>query len=170
MMRPLEKMCFNHVGPLPEMIEGKRFIAVGIDVFTRFVVAKPTKDLTAGKFVKFFSFIGSTFGWPDILVTDNARAFDNREMRELCSQHSIVHQFAASRHHHGNAPVDRAIQSLTEKLTMLMKEEPATDWSAAVQSMKSRVSRTKYAPFTLMFGRPAPMMLSTLILEQSSDA
>lgn len=172
--RPLQKVCFDYVGPLPETLNHKRFIAVGIDVFTRFVVAKATRDLTAAKFVKFFKEFGSTFSWPDTIITDNAKAFDNRDVRELCAQHNITHQFAASRHHRGNAPVERAIQSLNEKMAMIMKEDPELDWANAVAeavlSMNMRKSKaTKYAPFTLMFGRNAPLTQQSLTSDELDD-
>jgi len=50
---PMAVVAFDVLGPLPGALARRKFVLVGVDHFSRFMVAKPMRDQTAAKFVKF---------------------------------------------------------------------------------------------------------------------
>jgi len=157
---PLSKVAFDYIGPIPESIRGKRFILVAVDVYSRYVHLKAMKRQDSTSFTRYLSRFCGIFGAPRTVVTDNARNFDNTETKQLESIFNIKHIYAAPRHSRGNAPAERAIQSVEDKInTLISSSRDRLDWEAALPivglSMNTRKCRsTQFTPFELMFGRP----------------
>lgn len=166
--QPMEVVAFDYLGPLPETLNKKKFVILAIDHFSRFVDAKAVKDQVAERFVRYFAEYCGRFGVPKIMVSDNARQFDNKCLDAIREQFGTTHQISPAGHSQGNAICERAIQSLSDKLaTIVNNSNSRLDWDLALPmvmfSMNSKIhSATGYAPFELIYGRPAPMVQTNM--------
>lgn len=64
------------------MLGGKCFVIV-IDVFMRFVDAKAVRDQSAQGFATYLTEYTGRYGMPEILISDNSKAFDCSLTKEL---------------------------------------------------------------------------------------
>lgn len=162
--QPMEIVAFDYLGPLPETLHGKKFIIVAIDHFTRFVDAKAVKDQIAERFIRYFASFCGKFGIPKRIVSDNAKQFDNKCLDAIREQFGTEHQVTPAGHSQGNAICERVIQSISDKLAVIIANATnRLDWELALPmvlfSINSKVhSSTGYAPFELLYGRPAPLV------------
>lgn len=165
---PLQLVAFDALGPLPESLSGKKHVIVAICCFSRYVDASATEDVKGTTFASILmSFIGR-FGPPQAILTDGAPTFNNADVKNILEVYKIGHRVATPHHHEGNAIVERAIQSLQEKLSLLT-HDPATslDWEtnlpAAVLSLNSTThSSTGASPYKLLFGLEYPLRVEGL--------
>ena len=162
--QPMEIVGFDYIGPLPETLHRKRFIIIAVDHFTRFVDAKAVKDQVAERFIRYFAEFSGRFGIPTKMVTDNAKQFDNHCLNAIREQFGTAHQVTPAGHSQGNAICERAIQSLCDKLAVIINNSNSRlDWELALPmvllSMNGKVhSSTGYAPFELLYGRSMPLI------------
>lgn len=162
--KPLQKVAADYLGPLPATLKGKKFIAVIVDTFTRFIDAKAISDQSAPKFAQFLTEYCGRFGLPEVLLTDNSKTFENATVKSVIDAFNIRHKLSTPYHSRGNAVVERAIQSIQEKLSLIIMSSPSTfDWECALPSvllsLNTKVHKTlNYAPYELMFGRPPPIV------------
>ena len=164
----MEIVAFDYIGPLPETLHKKKFVILAIDHFTRFVDAKAVKDQMAERFVRYFAAFCSRFGIPSKIVTDNGKQFDNKCLDSIREQFGTEHQITPAGHSQGNSICERAIESLSDKLaTIVNNANSRLDWELAlpmvVFSMNSKIhSSTGYAPYELLYGRPAPLVQTNM--------
>lgn len=157
-LEPLQMVAFDCLGPLSETTNNKKHIIVGIDMFSRFIVAKAVKRIDAESFCNYFlTFVGN-FGVPKGILTDNAPTFINSHVSNLTKLFNIKHFKATPHHSRGNSVAERAIQSLQEKLSLLESNNTLNEWSralpTAVLALNTTVHKSLgFAPFTLLFGR-----------------
>lgn len=168
---PLETLAFDHIGPWQATISNKRFVCVGVDVFSRFIFAKAMEDQSGALFADYLTELMALIGIPKHILTDNSKAFDNARVRTIEAEHGIVHKFSTPHHSQGNAVVERAIESLEKKLG-LVQQETNCDWEQAIPiavlSLNSRRSRTTtFAPFELMFNRTNGSTAASLLKTMS---
>lgn len=158
-LEPGAEIAMDYFGPLPETLRHMKFIAVAVDVFSRFIYAQAVENETADKFARFLCDYMGRFGVPKAIRTDNARAFNNATVKEILGIFGVKHINSPPDHSRGNAVVERAIQTLQMKLTTIMADQNAAlDWESsvpmAVLSMNTAVHKsTGYSPYELMFGR-----------------
>lgn len=127
------------------------------DVYSRYLFAKAVIDQSAASFAEYLSELMGMFGTPSAILTDDSKAFDNAAVRAIEAEHGIQHRCSAPHHSQGNAVVERAIESLEEKIS-LVSQETGLDWEQSIPlatlSINTRRSATTgYAPFELMFNR-----------------
>lgn len=83
--KPFEKIFMDVVGPLPQSYNGKTYILILLDDFSKFAWATPTKNheanTVAHHFVTQFVFL---HGQPQSLVTDCGTEFISKDFKEVC--------------------------------------------------------------------------------------
>ena len=156
---PFDRVAIDTFGPIPMTIRGNCHIVVAIDMFSRFVETKPVPDLKAYNAVDFIRELFGRFGPPKILLSDNGPQYNNDLVKETLQVFNVKHQFSTADHSRGNALVERAIQTLQEKLRMAMDSNTSeNNWDVilpmVVYSMNTTIhTSTGYTPFELIFGR-----------------
>lgn len=97
-----------------------RFIFVAIEHFTKWVevcVVKNKDAETVANLVK--KLIILKHGAPKKILTDNGLEFNNKRMKELCDEFKVLQLFNSPRHHETVGGVERANQSLMNKIKKL---------------------------------------------------
>lgn len=141
---------------------GNKYLIVVVDDFTRFTWLRATPRKDAETVTSQIINIGSEFGFPSMIKTDQGTEFDNVMMRELERAVGAHHQFVLPYNHHANGTVERANRTVRDTLLKLTLEATGktSDWdqylSITQLFLNARFHNTVMStPFSLMFGRSA---------------
>lgn len=99
------------------------------------------------------------FGIPRTIITDNAPFPKNDALADCLAQLMITHRFSTPHHHEGNATAELMIQTLQEKMSLVMNQpNGVVDWESALHQALLAINTTKasstgIAPFEMIFGR-----------------
>jgi len=142
---------------LPESPDGYRALLVVIDVFTGFVILKPTKDTTAITIARKLWKIFCIIGWPKILQSDNGSEFVNNILRALVKVTGIEHRFISAYNPRADGKVERSIGTVTMIIKKLL-HGTTNHWPLFVPfaqiAFNNKISSlTATSPFVLMFNR-----------------
>ena len=116
-------MAIDSIGPVKETIKGNKHILILIDVFSKFIEAKPLPDLKASSCINFLLEYVGRYGLPKKIMSDNGPQFNNRLFKEVQESFGIETTFSTPEHSRGNAVVERDIQTFQEKLSILMGDK-----------------------------------------------
>ena len=136
----------------------KTNVLVVTDHFTRYAQAYVTSNQTAATVArtvcdKFFSH----YGWPEKILTDQGKSFENRLFRELCLMAEIQKIRTTAYHPQGNGACERFNRTLINMIGTLNQKKKAI-WQSVVSTLalayNSTISAaTGYSPYFLMYGR-----------------
>jgi hypothetical protein len=77
-----------------------------VDKFTKWVKAKPTASITAGKVVEFIKEIMYRFSIPSNIITDNGTQFTVMEFKDFCADSGIKVNYFSMSHPQSNGQVE----------------------------------------------------------------
>lgn len=138
---------------------GNRAVITACDTFTKYLFAEAVENLNAITSAQFISRFVACFGIPRAILTDQARDFTGVICKETMDAYHIEHLLSTPGHSQGNAVVERAIQTLQDRLSSsLLSENEKQDWDDLLPATVYAINTsfhftTKYSPFELMFGR-----------------
>ena len=90
--RPMEKLFLDFVGPLTRTRRGNCAILVILDGFSKFVWFQAVRRISSQVVQDCLEgFYFPAFGAPDMVVTDNARVFRSRQIKDLCFRWGVKH-------------------------------------------------------------------------------
>lgn len=156
---PLTRIAADTFGPIRETTSGKKYVIVIIDMFTRHIETVATEDQKAEVFVEMLEGYLCRYGPPEILLTDNGPQFKNQHVGKLLKLFGVKHEFSTPEHSESNAVVERAIQTVEEKLNLaIVTESDAQNWDRLLAIVTFAINTsinqtTQYTPYELMFGR-----------------
>ena len=73
------------IGPLRTGRSGFTHVLVAVDKFTKWIEAKPIKNLDAGTAINFIRELVFRYGVTHNIITDNGPNFDSDEFRAFCA-------------------------------------------------------------------------------------
>lgn len=145
---------------MTESPTGNRYILTVVDDFTRFVWISAAENKDARTVATHLIGIGSTFGFPKELKSDEGTEYVNSLITALNSATGTEHQVVLAYNHHANGLVERQNQTISDTLLKLsLDATSSTDrWdefvNLAMLHLNGRIhTATKSTPFALMFGR-----------------
>ncbi|XP_059669203.1 uncharacterized protein LOC132314344 [Cornus florida] len=100
---PFAQWGMDFIGPLVKGKGQTKYAVVMVDYFTKWVEAKPLAKITENNIRKFvWKSIVCRFGIPRVIVTDNAKQFDNSDFKKFCSELGIQIHFSSPGHPQAN--------------------------------------------------------------------
>ena len=134
-----------------------RWILTGMDYFTKWIEAIPTRQATDAVIVSFLeNNILSRFGCPNKLITDNAAAFKSKRMVEFCSKYHITLGHSIAYHPQGNGLAKSSNKSLVNVIKKMLEMNKKSWHKKLVHALcADRVSQKKsigMSPFELVYG------------------
>ncbi|KAG9509254.1 Ty3b-i, partial [Fragariocoptes setiger] len=131
--RPFETVSIDFVVEMPLTTNRNRAILIAVDHFSRFVEAKATVDRKTATVEKFLiDQIFACHGSPRAILSDNALEFRSQLVRDIAA--IMGKQSYASAYHHTRSPiVERANQTLTEKLALITDTNERSHWDEKLQ-------------------------------------
>lgn len=158
----LERVGIDILGPLPETVEGNRFILVVGDYWTKWMEAYSLPDHTASTVASTLvhQFI-ARFGIPDQIHSDQGREFESNLFQEMCQLLRIDKTKTTPWRPCSNGLVENFNKTLGTMLRQLTSHHQR-DWDQYVElatmAYRSTVHEsTGQTPNKMMLGRELPM-------------
>ncbi|GFS42902.1 hypothetical protein Acr_00g0082420 [Actinidia rufa] len=103
---PFAQWGIDILGPLPQAPLQRKFLIVAIDYFIKWIEAQPLAKITEKNTRDFvWKHLVCRFGVSKVIISDNARQFDNDRFRLFCSDLAISHHFSSPGHPQANGQV-----------------------------------------------------------------
>eukprot|EP00253_Pinus_taeda_P001465 PITA_01465 len=137
-----------------------KWILVATDYFTKWIKAIPTRKADHRVVMKFLTEnIFTKFGFPHKLITDNAAAFREKELVDMCDSMGIKLVHTTSYYPQGNGLAESSNKSLTRIIKKLL-EDNKKNWDSKLKYAlcADRVTikkSTGNSPFKLVYGTEA---------------
>lgn len=157
MYKPGAMHSLDIVGPLPTSTKQNKFIAVFVDVASKWVIAVPMRSATSKTLIKALTeHVIFQLGTPGILLVDNGSPFISREFMTTCSKFNIKLHHAPKYAPFTNM-VERYNRTIKTSLAIFARESHRV-WDSYLQyvvfALRSSVSEaTGYTPAMLTLGR-----------------
>ncbi|XP_036066596.1 uncharacterized protein K02A2.6-like [Oryzias melastigma] len=157
---PFKHLIIDYVDML-KTVQGKRYMAVIIDAYSRWVEAVPSKDLGAETVVKFLiRGVIPRFGFPSKISSDNGAAFVQKVARGILQQLRIKQHLGAVYHPQSQGPVERVNGTLKTRIGKICASAKLNWVDAMPLALLSYPmqthSATHLSPHEMLTGRPMP--------------
>ena len=157
-------VAIDHIGVLPEVNDGYKYITTYYDRFSGYTVSVPAKSIDA--FTTTINFVNHwvcKYGIPNKILTDLGSDFRSEIMQHLCDVLKTKHKFTTAYHASTNGAVERFNRTLKQALRCLSYEKRldfahGDGWNHYISYINSvhnnRVSRrSRLSPNEIMLGR-----------------
>ena len=151
------------VGPFKNDRSGFTHLLVAVDKFTKWIEAKPIKNLDSSTAISFITELIFRYGVPHSIITDNGSNFDSDEFRVFCASQGTRVDYASIAHPQSNGQAERAngliLHGLKSRLTCDLKhvagawvtELPSVLWELRTTPNRS----TDRTPLFTVYGAEA---------------
>ena len=167
---PLQMVCVDLLGPLPETETGSRYVLVAVDHFTKWAEAYGIPNQEAATVArKLVDEMFCRFSPPEQLHSDQGRQFESELVKEVCKLLEIKKTHTTPYHPQCNGIVERFNRTLLGMLATTVDSYPSS-WEQNIRRVclaynSSVHASTGFSPFFLMFGRqvklPVDLMYGT---------
>ncbi|OMJ15111.1 Retrovirus-related Pol polyprotein from transposon [Smittium culicis] len=157
-VRPFQILAIDFTGPFPTSRKGDKFVLVCIDMFTKSVEAIALPNSESHTTVKAINDnVIIKHGIPEIILSDNGRAFIADPIKRYCEGFNIKHSFSSPYHPETNGLVERFNRTLKSIIRSYINSKQ-TNWDENLSSIifayvSSTQSTTKISPFELVYER-----------------
>ena len=104
---PFAQWGIDVLGPLPQTPLQRKILIIVIDYFTNWIEAEPFVKITAKNIRNFvWKNIVCRFGIFNVIISDNARQFDNDRFKLFCSDLAISNHLSSPSHPQANGQVE----------------------------------------------------------------
>lgn len=118
-------------GPLQESSTGKKYLVCFTDPVSKWVEIVATSSITAKQVAKAFLEVASRIGWPNVLVSDQAKSFTSELVSKICELTGVKQQFSVAYHPQSHGAIERVQQTLYKMLQAFIQENKR-NWSEAI--------------------------------------
>lgn len=156
---PFERIDMDFIGPLPTDLDGKCFILVVVDAFTRWVELFALSNCTAESVGICLSRLALRYGPFRQILSDNGPAFIASSIKSMLEEMDTNHVFSTPYHHQGNGQVERVNREVMRHVRSIVYDENLYSyWSRTIPRVQyllntSVHSSTNCTPMELMFGK-----------------
>lgn len=173
--QPMERICIDLTGPLPETENKNRYIMVVTDWFTKWTEAYPIPDQSANTVAKTLveNFI-VRFGCPLSILTDQGTCFESGLFQEVCQLLGITKLRTSVMRPQANAVVERFNRTLKNMLSAYCSEKQKT-WDLYLPHVMmayraSTHASTKFTPNKMVFGRDILLPMAAVIGQPEQES
>ncbi|KAH9264967.1 hypothetical protein BASA83_011479 [Batrachochytrium salamandrivorans] len=153
---PFERWGIDFYGPMAETKSGNKYLITCIDYATRWVLAKPVKDMTESAVAAFLYELMMTYGAPFEIISDRGKSFLAEGIDLFERENKIRHLATTPYHPQTNGMVERMHAMLGHGLTTLVhgKRDRWDEYLPQVLlALRTRTHAvTGFSPFFLLFG------------------
>lgn len=160
-LSPWRRCNIDICGPWPESRNGgNKYIVAITDSFTKYVIIKATREITAERISKiFFEEVILKFGAPKFIVSDQGKQFTSRLFQEISSLVNCTNIYTTAYHPMSNGGVERMNQTLANALAMYVSQRQ-TDWDIFIPGFCFAYNTSHHTaidenPHFMNFGRDA---------------
>jgi len=161
--KPFQKIMMDVTGPLPAESGGNRYILGIVDVFSRYISLIPLKSIDTKEIIQaFLTHWISIFGFPEVLISDNAPNFSSQLFQSFCNKFNILKEYSAPYYPQGNGIIERVFRTAKDMIYATCKQN-GINWMQSLpyvnMGLRSSVTRSiGEAPHHVVFGRNFPLL------------
>ena len=159
---PFHTVGMDFLGPFQETKNGKRYLLVLIDYFSKYPFVIPTKNRTAETVARAILFnIIPSFGCMKNIIMDNAPEFAGNVMSILLQKLGVTKKSIPSYSPQCNGQCERLMKDITNVLRVFCNDH-TNDWDEYVPIFLTAYRNTPHAstqmsPFYILFGYDMPV-------------
>ncbi|KAL5471331.1 hypothetical protein EMCRGX_G029435 [Ephydatia muelleri] len=149
---PLQMVCVDLLGPLPETETGSRYVLVAVDHFTKWAEAYRIPNQEAATVAR--KLVDEMFCWfspPEQLHSDQGRQFESELVKEVCKLLEIKKTHTTPYHPQCNGIVERFNRTLLGMLATTVDSYPSS-WEQNIRRFFLMFGRQVKLPVDLMYG------------------
>lgn len=154
---PFQKVMFDLTGPIIPSRHGHRYIMAMVDVFTRFPILIPLRNIEAQCILDVFKkrWI-PLFGKPEVLISDGAHNLNSSMVYTVLNKLGIEKKITSAYRPESNGIVEREFRTLKDRLYATMKSE-GKDWTECLPNIEMGLRATKHrhtklSPYEAIYG------------------
>ena len=122
--RPMETICMDLIGPLPETSTGNKFTLTAICLLTNYVFMAPIPNKTTQQVIQaHLKHIYAQFGGSRDILTDRGSEFTSQMIHQLASKLGFVKIFTSPYSPTGNSIIERAHQYLKHSISKIINDK-----------------------------------------------
>ena len=150
-------LALDFVGGFAPTVNANKYILVAIDLFSKYIVAVPTPNMSAEVVADFLLFqIGLRYGFPERLLSDRDPAFLSAAIQQLLALASSKKVNTSSYHPQCDGQAESAVKQVTRLLSKFVANNPF-NWDILLPFVSFQYNTTtqdsiRVAPFTVVFG------------------
>ena len=172
---PNEEIQLDFAGPIADEQQKDSYILASVDRFSRYPHAKVYHNCDTDTAIEYLEKYIKFHGIPRNIRCDQAQAFKSRQFEIFCDNHIIRLILAPAAHHRANGMIERLIQTIKRRLSVLntdpkwSKIKLADKIAEIIQEIKIIPNTTtKISPFTAHFGRKHNTPISNITTQTST--
>jgi len=152
---PFHTVHLDHLGPFVLTERDNKYVLTIVDGFSKYVVLKAVKDVTAVETVNCVLEFLCNYGKPTRLITDRGTAFTASEFERFCRNHNMMHVKVSSKSPRSNGQAEIINGIVVRCLAMTTEDEENKDWDLklmevqwSLNNSENRITKTK--PFEII--------------------
>lgn len=158
--KPWHRVHIDFAGPF----HGKTFFVL-IDSHSKWMEAEIVNTMSSGAVITVMRRIFASQGLPEVVVSDNGRAFSSEEFNSFLKKNGVKHIFSPPYHPATNGQIERAIQTFKNKIKKM--ENQNLPWSEMMSKVLYHMrtvpnSSTNKTPAEMLNGRKYRTALSSI--------
>lgn len=138
---PFHTIHIDHLGPFPRNSEGKIYLFLVIDAFTKFPLIRPVSSTNTSYAIAALKEIFAIFGSPSRLICDASHSFTSQKFQDFClsmGTHQFVNTVGVPR---GNRQIERYNKTITDSIATSSASAPS-DWLSHVNKIQLSLNNT----------------------------
>jgi len=154
---PFQQWGLEFIGEIhPDSSGQHRWILTTIDYFTKWIKSIPTRSASHKVIISFLEDIIAIFGYPSIIINDNATYFKSETLIKFCEQFGISLIHSTPYYPQGNGLAESSNKSLIKLIKILLEDNKKT-WDSNLKfTLWDDIVTTKRSigvyPFQLVYG------------------
>lgn len=121
---PFEKIAMDIAGPLTRTKTHNLYILSIIDVFSRYIILAPLKDIRSNSVITVLKErVVANFGYPNEIITDGGSYFNSSEFNVFCKDYSIDHHITSPYHPSSNGLIERYFKTVKDMVSTTSRAE-----------------------------------------------
>ncbi|KAK6762916.1 hypothetical protein RB195_023573 [Necator americanus] len=117
-LRPFERIHTDIIGPLPQCINGNKFISITVSAFGKLAICTPIPNQTTDIEVKaLINDVIAKYGITNKIVSDRSSNYTSEIFSQNKKILGISNKLTTSYNHKANGQVERMVEVITDSLT-----------------------------------------------------
>ena len=155
LLKPWQQLSIDICGPFAESNRGKKYLLLGQDLFTKFVVGKAVKEIKSSDVCNWLIEVARSYGYPEEIMVDQGTQFESRQFKSFCQENNVKIHVISTYHHQSNGQIERFNRTIEKMIRTTISNQ--REWCSVVDKMLLSYNvttqcSTKVSPWKALYG------------------
>lgn len=155
---PMQLICWDIMGPIPESRQGNKYMLVMVDAFSRWAHVTALKEASAETLSTVLWQFIATYGMPEGIHSDRGKNFTANVLQKVMELWGIKKSTSVAYFPQSNGLVERVNRTIQDILAKTLTEDNAAAWDTRIPAAVFAYNtiphvKTEVTPHELFFGR-----------------